>query len=1107
MARTERRLCSVLFCDLVGFTTLSESRDPEEVRELLSGYFDTAREVIARHGGVVEKFIGDAVMAVWGTPIAREGDAERAVRAGLDLVAAVTRLGEAGNLPGLAARVGVVTGQVAVNLDAEGQGMVAGDAVNTASRIQSAAEPGTVFVDDATVRVTRGALAFGHAGTFDLKGKAEPVDLWRAERVVSSVGADERFGGLEAELVGRGEEMERLRTAFRQVVDESSPRLVTVSGPAGVGKSRLGWELEKHVATMPGQAVWCRGRCLPYGDGVAFWGLAEIVRQRLGIADDDSAEVARAAFRTTLASLVLDEAAREFVAPRLERLLGLSGSTATAMDPADLFSGWRVFFEQLARTAPVVLVLEDVQYADEGLLQFVDHLLEWARESPILVLMLGRQAASNTSGWIARPHAEQLPVGRLSDDETRELLGELVQDVPAEAVAAIAARAEGVPLYAVETVRMLIDRGDIRLEHGEYVLDGSIGELAVPETLQSLLAARLDALPPEQRTLVADAAVLGMSFQIETLAALSSEDEADVRAMVAELVERGLLTAPTDAVLPGHGHYGFAQTMLRQVAYDTLSRRDRKNRHMWAADLLASQGGGGPVSDIVADHYLAAIDAMPGDPDVEDLRGEAIGALESAAERAVQTGALAAAVALHLRAADVLEVGGTFATDYAAGHHHAHAGRLLMSLRRYDRAAQEFKASEELYVGCAAGRESAVSRCRYWDALATRRLGADQMPLAIEEVQAAADELRMEPDDDTVYAIQVLSGLHAFAGELATAEELQREAVTLGQSIGITDGQLAQAFSRYARLLRQVARPVESIAYGREAVRLVEKGGAGVEYGPAAVSLAVTLLGWEPTEAAVVAHAAVERLRQLGDRASLPVAYAALVGACYLTGAWLAADAAVTAAGDDGSLDALVLMEALPLTVARGDKPRLRDQVATLSAALADGDADQDRAYLALARAYEAFVDDDDRWADLARQALEHARAVGLSSECLRLVWTGAIDMAETSEDLTEVDRLLDWYDEQARGLLSPVLRAVRLRAGARRAVMYGNVAPEFDEDAVAAAASLGLSYLHAQALVEQAENLRPYEPETARAKAALAGEVGAPFAKVRDRAARVLLG
>ena len=1104
MARTERRLCSVLFCDLVGFTTLSESRDPEEVRELLSGYFDTAREVIARYGGVVEKFIGDAVMAVWGTPIAREGDAERAVRAGLDLVAAVTRLGEAGSLPGLAARVGVVTGQVAVNLDAEGQGMVAGDAVNTASRIQSAAEPGTVFVDDATVRVTRGALSFSHAGAFELKGKAEAVDLWRAERVGSGVG--ERFGGVEAELVGRDDELGRLRAAFRHAVDESSPRLVTVSGGAGVGKSRLAWELEKEVAATPGQVIWCRGRCLPYGDGVAFWALAEIVRQRLGIADDDSAEVARVAFRTTLASLVLDEAAREFVAPRLERLLGLVGSAAAAMDPADLFSGWRVFFEQLARTAPVVLVLEDVQYADEGLLQFVDHLMEWARESPILVLMIGRQAAGNTSGWTARPGAEQLVVGPLSDADTRELLTALVQDIPAEAVGAIAARAEGVPLYAVETVRMLVDRGDIRLEDGDYVLDGSIGELAVPETLQSLLAARLDALPAPQRALVADAAVLGMSFQIDTLAALSSQDEAEVRAMVTELVERGLLTAPADAVLPGHGQYGFAQAMLRQVAYDTLSRRDRKNRHMWAADLLASQASG-PLSEVVADHYLAAIDAMPGDPDAEDLRSEAIGALESAAERAVQTGALAAAVALHLRAADVLETGGTFATDYAAGHHHARAGRLLMSLRRYDRAAQEFKASEELYVGCAAGRESAVSRCRYWEALTARRLGADRVPLALEEVQAAVDELLLEPDDDTVYAIQVLAGLHALAGELPTAEQRQREAVTLGQSIGITDGQLAQAFSRYARLLRQVARPVESIAYGREALRLAEKGGAGVEYGPAAVSLAVTLLGWEPTEALVVSHAAVERLRQLGDRASLPVAYAGLVGACYLTGAWLAADAAVTAAGDDGALDPLVLMEALPLTVARRDKPKLREQVSAISAALAEGDADQDHAYLALARAYEAFVDDDDRWADHVRQALGHAVAVGLSSECLRLVWTGAIDMADASEDLTEVDRLLDWYDEQPRGLLSPVLRAVRLRAGARRAAMYGNVAPHADEDAVVAAASLGLTYLHAQALVEQAENLRPHEPETARVKAAEAGEVAAQFPQVRDRAARVLLG
>jgi class 3 adenylate cyclase len=231
----ERRVCSVLFCDVVGFTPLSESRDPEAVRELLTQYFAVARTVIGRYGGVVEKFIGDAVMAVWGTPAATEGDAERAVRAALDLVAAVAALGAEAAVPGLAARVGVVTGEVAVSLGAVGEGMVAGDAVNTAARVQSAAAPGQVLVDAATYRLAGGAVGFAEAGTHQLRGKAEPQELWRATRVLSSVGASQRMDGLEAPLTGRDAELRTIKDMFHATADRRMPRLVLVSGPAGVG--------------------------------------------------------------------------------------------------------------------------------------------------------------------------------------------------------------------------------------------------------------------------------------------------------------------------------------------------------------------------------------------------------------------------------------------------------------------------------------------------------------------------------------------------------------------------------------------------------------------------------------------------------------------------------------------------------------------------------------------------------------------------------------------------------------------------------------------------------------------------------------------------------
>ena len=318
----ERRVCSVLFCDVVGFTPLSEARDPEVVRELLSRYFEVARTVIGRYGGVVEKFIGDAVMAVWGTPTASEEDAERAVRAGLDLVAAVGVLGSDAGVPGLAARAGVVTGEVAVTLLATNEGMVAGDAVNTAARVQSVAEPGSVLVDAPTYRLAGGAIGFAAAGEHRLKGKAEAQELWRATRVLSAVGGAQRVDGLEAPLTGRDAELRTIKDLFHAAAERKVPRLVLVSGPAGVGKSRLGWEFEKYADGLAETVWWHRGRCLSYGEGVTFWALAEIVRQRLGIAEEDPAEIAAGKLAAGLDRFVRDPGERGYIGPRLGLALG-----------------------------------------------------------------------------------------------------------------------------------------------------------------------------------------------------------------------------------------------------------------------------------------------------------------------------------------------------------------------------------------------------------------------------------------------------------------------------------------------------------------------------------------------------------------------------------------------------------------------------------------------------------------------------------------------------------------------------------------------------------------------------------------------------------------
>src|SRR5439155_434520 len=295
----ERRLVTVLFADLVSFTSLSESRDAEEVRELLSRYFDTCRRLIQLYGGTVEKFIGDAVMAVWGTPTATEDDAERAVRAALDLVAAVSALGQEVGAEGLRARAGVLTGEAAVTLGAEGQGMVAGDLVNTASRVQSVAEPGSVYVGESTRRATEQAIAYVEAGSFELKGKEGLTPLWTARRVVSGRQGALKSHGLEAPFVGRYRELRQIKELFHAAAEEKKAHLVSVTGIAGIGKSRLAWEFYKYFDGIAESVYWHRGRCLSYGEGVTYWALADMVRMRCRIAEEEEPASALAKLHAT----------------------------------------------------------------------------------------------------------------------------------------------------------------------------------------------------------------------------------------------------------------------------------------------------------------------------------------------------------------------------------------------------------------------------------------------------------------------------------------------------------------------------------------------------------------------------------------------------------------------------------------------------------------------------------------------------------------------------------------------------------------------------------------------------------------------------------------
>ena len=455
----ERRYVSVLFADLVGFTQLSEQQDPEEVRDLLSRYFDDARQVIDGYGGTVEKFIGDAVMAVWGAPVAREDDPERAVRAALELVDRVRGLSLGDQR--LFLRAGVLSGEAAVTPGRTEEGMVAGDLVNTASRLQSVAPSGVVLVGESTYTATRAAVAYEHAGEQLLKGKRAPVAAWQALRVVARVGGEGREEGLEPPFVGRDEEIRQLKDQLHAAEREQKLRMVSITGQAGIGKSRLIWELEKYLDGLAGPKLyyWHQGRTPSYGEGIAFWALGEMVRRRARIAEGEEEASTREKLRMTLDEFVPDRQERRWLEPALGALLGIDEADWAARE--QLFSAWRIFFERIADRGPTILVFEDLQWADAGLLDFIDHLADWTRDRPILIVTLARPELLERRPNFGMGHRAlaALHLEPLSSDAMAELLRGLVPELGDADTQRIVERAEGVPMYAVEMVRALADGG------------------------------------------------------------------------------------------------------------------------------------------------------------------------------------------------------------------------------------------------------------------------------------------------------------------------------------------------------------------------------------------------------------------------------------------------------------------------------------------------------------------------------------------------------------------------------------------------------------------------------------------------------------------------
>jgi len=649
----ERRLVSVLFADLVGFTPLSEARDSEEIRELLTLYFDRAREIVERFGGEVDKFIGDAVMAVWGASIAREDDAERAVRAGLELVEMAKELGDGVGAPELALRAGVLTGEAATGPGGNDvHGLVVGDMVNTASRLQSIADPGTVLVGESTVRAAGGSIDFDMMGPQVLKGKSDPVPVWRAARVAGMRGGVGRRGGIEPPFVGRDHELRMLKDLLHATERERRARLVSVVGVAGIGKTRLVWELQKYVDGLTATVFWHEGRSPAYGEGATFWALGEMVRRRAGIAESDDDVTAARKLEETLERLIDQGEERQRLLGSLSGLLGLSDLPPG--DKGPLFAAFRRFFERVADQGPTVLVFEDMHWADQGLLDFVEELPEWSRRWPILVLTLARpDLLERRPGWgSGKPSFASLHLAPLADADMREMIVGVAPGLPQAAVDALVARSGGVPLYAVEYLRMLLADGRLIEEAGRFQLLGTLDDVELPETVRGVVGARLDRIPAEHRRVLGEASVLGQSFTLESLKEIT--EHSDVSTALETLVRSELLELERDPRSPERGQYRFVQPVIGEVAYRRLARADRRSLHLAVARHFEGDADE-ELAPIIASHYLSVLGIDGGAGLPPDLVAAARGALDRAVTRAASLHSHAQVLALCDRALGVTE--------------------------------------------------------------------------------------------------------------------------------------------------------------------------------------------------------------------------------------------------------------------------------------------------------------------------------------------------------------------------------------------------------------------------------------------------------------------
>ena len=717
-----RKTVTVIFCDVTGSTALGERLDAEALRRVMMRYFDAMTQAIERHGGTVEKFIGDAVMAVFGIPTTHEDDAIRAVRAADDMREGLRLLNkelERDHGATLECRIGVNTGEVVAGDASTRQALITGDTVNVAARLEQGAAPGEVLIAESTARLVRDAAVLEAVETLELKGKAEPVAAHRL--VAVHAGAAGTARRMDFPLVGRSRQLGQLRQAFDEVVADRVCHLFTVLGPAGVGKSRL---IQEALGQLGPDAMVLRGRCLSYGEGITYWPLIEVVRDALGGGSVGDVDLA-----ATLAALIPSDASAEEVSARVASVVsGGAGLSATAEE-----IGWAVrrFFEGLARDRPLIVVLDDVHWAEPSFLDLVDQLTDWSRDAPILVVCMARpELLEISSGWGGgKLHATTVALEPLSSDEVEHLMENFLAG--GELDDALRGRIEdaagGNPLFVEETLAMLVDDGLLRREDGRWVSSGELDEVAVPPTIQALLAARLDRLDDADRLLLGRASIVGLSFYMGALRELTPDAErGEVARRVQQLLRRDLIR-PDASDVAGEEAFRFHHVLLRDAAYQMLPKETRAGLHERFAGWLDDHTGMADLDEFVGYHLEQAhalrLELGPEDEDARSMAGRAADRLSAAGKRARDRGDFRASENLYRRAAalrgpnDPLRARDLLATSWSlvGRDHDAEAiplfeQALVVAIAVDDRGAQIQASLGEAYTRTVASPEGGAPR-------------------------------------------------------------------------------------------------------------------------------------------------------------------------------------------------------------------------------------------------------------------------------------------------------------------------------------------------------------------------------------------------------------